>query len=95
MSTWINVHESLWLPLFVISWAAMIVSGIVQAIRKKDFWDTPMGPVLAALHAAWVIAFLIPLIPIAAGLTAIIAAVLYLSLGVVWVWFRLFGKPKH
>lgn len=49
----------MWVLLFAAYFVLSIVAGIIQSWRRKPLWDTPVMGLLAILHAAWVLPFLV------------------------------------
>ena len=99
MSKYIDYVGEIWAALFMAWMLVAIIVSIVDAIRayrgKGNPRDMPlMMPLLLILHCIVFVPIASIVYVIGKVLTYVLMMPLYLLLGAIWVWHRIFGKPK-
>ena len=52
---WTETVVGIWMLTFAASFLLSIVAGIIQGVRGKELHQSPLVPLIALLHFAWVV----------------------------------------
>jgi hypothetical protein len=75
MARWIDHARDAWELVFAAAFVLSIIAGAIQHFRGRELWESPMLPVIAALHFLWVLPFILPILALWLAYT-----------GVRWIW---------
>lgn len=85
-----------WLLIFAAYVLLCVVVGVVEGWRKKELWESPAISQVVILWLAWVLPFVVAAMIVGWLLKwVLLYPIIGLLIGVHWLWYRLFGKPKH
>jgi hypothetical protein len=75
MARWVDQARDAWALVFAAALILSIAAGAIEHFRGKEFWESPMLPVIGALHFLWVLPLILPVIGLWLAFT-----------GVRWIW---------
>jgi hypothetical protein len=57
---WWDTIPDVWISLVAASFLLSLTAGLIQSIRGEELWESPFWPLIAILHFAWVLPFIVP-----------------------------------